>query len=205
MHLQSKLLRVLESRCLERLGGRYSIPLDVRIIAATNSNLEQKVKEGSFREDLYFRINVIPLNIPPLRERKEDVTLLAQFFLQLYTGKFNKNISSIDEDVCYLIQAYPWPGNVRELSNAIEFAVNMEDSDSLSVESLPLSVKSYNVDVKGDSQNIDQMRTAILKKSLDKYGYGKKGKSQAAEIMGVSLATIYRWVKKYKLDEDDKQ
>lgn len=203
LHLQSKLLRVLEDRRLEHLGGRYSIPLDVRIIAATNEDLEKRVREGSFREDLFFRINVIPFRIPPLRERQEDIPLLADHFLRLYAGKFGKTIRGIDEGASVLIRDYPWPGNIRELSNAIEFAVNMEDGDSLRAESLPPSLRNNGSTGKRALQNIDQLITATLRESLDRYGHGEKGKQRAAEALGVSQATIYRWVKKYNCERPD--
>jgi transcriptional regulator with PAS, ATPase and Fis domain len=201
LHLQSKLLRVLEDRRIEHLGGRYTIPLDVRIIAATNEDLEKKVREGGFREDLFFRINVIPFRIPSLRERKEDIPLLADHFLQLYAGKFGKAIRSIEEKASTLILDYTWPGNIRELSNAIEFAVNMEDSDILRAENLPSSVKRRSTDNSHAIMNIDQMISATLRASLEKYGYGEKGKIRTAETLGVSQATVYRWIKKYNFEK----
>lgn len=124
IYLQIKLLRVIQNREIERVGGTETIPIDVRIIAATNSNLEEMVRDGKFRQDLYYRLNVIPLSIPPLRSRKEDISILSYHFLEKYNKLLNKNISRIDENMIVLLENYSWPGNVRELENVIEYAVN---------------------------------------------------------------------------------
>ncbi len=196
LHLQCKLLRVLEDRKVDRLGGSITFPLNVRIIAATNEDLQKKVKEGRFRGDLFFRINVIPIYLPPLRERKEDILPLADHFLQVYSDKFAKNITAIDPSACGQLESYDWPGNIRELSNAIEFAVNMEETSSIKPESLPFLSKISHIK---ENPALGQLKSDILKQTLDEFGYGKKGKMKAAEILGVSLATIYRWVDKYQL------
>jgi transcriptional regulator with PAS, ATPase and Fis domain len=137
LHLQSKLLRVLEERRVDRLGGKQSFPVNVRIISATNENLEERVKDGRFREDLYFRLNVIPLAIPPLRERPEDIEMLGIHYLNRYCKILGKNISKIADDLLEWMTSYAWPGNIRELSNIIEYAVNVEDSELLTISSLP--------------------------------------------------------------------
>jgi DNA-binding NtrC family response regulator len=138
--LQTKLLRFLQEREFERVGGTESIAVDVRIIAATNRDLEQAVKNGTFREDLYYRLNVIALTLPPLRERKEDIPVLARYFLQRFSSETKKNFSNIAADAEERILAYPWPGNVRELANVMERAVVLGDGPILTVHHLPARV-----------------------------------------------------------------
>lgn len=140
-HLQVKLLRVIQERSIERLGGEKTIPLDVRIIAATHRNLEEKMSRGEFREDLYYRLNVFPLFVPPLRERKADVMLLADHFLERYSREHGKNIGRISSDAIDMLTAYHWPGNVRELENCVERAVIMSDEDVIRSYHLPPSLQ----------------------------------------------------------------
>lgn len=196
LHLQAKLLRVLEERRVERLGGKYSFPIDVRIIAASNEDLQQRVKQARFRSDLYFRINVIPIDIPPLRDRKEDIPLLADFYLRYYCGKLGKSIDKLEPSVLDKLARYDWPGNVRELSNAIEYAVNVGETVHLTVENLPSSLTTV---TDPGPQNLDQIRKEQMITLLNQFGWGKNGKKRAAASLGVSLATIYRWVEKYHL------
>ena len=136
--LQAKLLRFLETKEIQPLGSEDTFRVDVRVIAATNQDLRKRVEEGNFREDLFYRLNVFPIYIPPLRERKEDIPLLANYFLQLYSKKMNKKIEKIDDGAMELLLKYSWPGNVRELENVIERAVVLADSPIVSKEFLPL-------------------------------------------------------------------
>ncbi len=131
LELQAKLLRVIQEKTIDRIGGTSSIKVDVRIICTTNRNIEQEVKKGNFREDLYYRINVFPIKIPPLRERKEEIPELANFFLKKYSNKFNKNINEITENAIDLLLNYPWPGNIRELQNVIERAVILAEENKI--------------------------------------------------------------------------
>ena len=126
--LQAKLLRVLEDQTFRRLGGLKDIHLDLRVVAATNKNLREAVKEGAFRQDLYFRLNVIQILIPPLRERPEDIVPLTQFFIEHYNRKFKRSIEGVSDGAAKLLLAHDWPGNVRELRNAIERAMILEES-----------------------------------------------------------------------------
>jgi len=135
--LQAKLLRVLQEREFERVGGTRPIKVDLRVIAATNSNLAQKVAEGRFREDLYFRLNVIPVILPPLRNRVEDLPLLVDHFVAHFNRQFGKNISGVSSEVMELFLAYPWPGNVRELENVIQRACILSQEPQITVQSLP--------------------------------------------------------------------
>jgi transcriptional regulator with PAS, ATPase and Fis domain len=138
--LQTKLLRFLQEREFERVGGTVSITVDVRIIAATNRDLEQSVKHRSFREDLYHRLNVIAITLPPLRERKEDIPILANHFLQRFSSEAKKNFSEISPSAQEKLLAYHWPGNVRELANVIERAVVLGDGPALTAHHLPARV-----------------------------------------------------------------
>lgn len=139
--LQAKLLRVLQEREFERVGGTKPIKVDLRIITATNTNLAQNVAEGRFREDLYFRLNVIPIVLPPLRERLEDLPLFVDHFVALYSQKFEKSIAGVTPEVMELFLAYPWSGNVRELENVIQRACILTQEPQITVQSLPAEMR----------------------------------------------------------------
>ena len=141
LSLQAKLLRVLEDQCFRRLGGLRDITVDLRIIAATNKNLREAVREGAFRQDLYYRLNVIQLVVPPLRERPQDILPMARFFIEHYNGKFKRQIEGLTPEAETLLLAHDWPGNVRELRNAIERAMILEDSTRIRPGSLPIAVR----------------------------------------------------------------
>jgi formate hydrogenlyase transcriptional activator len=134
LELQPKLLRVLQEKQIERLGGSLTFQVDVRVIAATNQHLWQMVQEGKFRADLYYRLNVFPITLPPLRERQADIPLLLEHFIGRYAGKAGKNIKYVDSSTLELLQAYDWPGNIRELQNVVERAVIMSETDTLFVD-----------------------------------------------------------------------
>src|SRR5215468_1157542 len=138
--VQAKLLRVLQEREIERVGGTRSIKIDVRVIAATNTNLKDAVSRGTFREDLYYRLNVVPIVVPPLRERAQDVPLLAEYFLRRDTRDFNKRIEGLSPEAVAALQAYRWPGNVRELENVIERCVVLAEGPVIQLNDLPLDV-----------------------------------------------------------------
>jgi two-component system response regulator PilR (NtrC family) len=140
--MQVKLLRVLQDRRFRRLGGTEEVQADIRVVAATNQDLDKMVAEGRFREDLFYRINVIPMRLPPLRDRREDIPLLADHFLSKYSERMHKPVHSISNEATTLLQAYPWPGNVRELENVIERAVALEQSASVLPDSLPPQLRS---------------------------------------------------------------
>jgi Nif-specific regulatory protein len=142
-HLQAKLLRVLQEREFERVGGTETIKVDVRVVAATNADLEDLVAKGMFREDLFYRLNVIPIFIPPLRERREDIPLLVEHFLEKYNRECGKNVSKMSQEVLDVLMEYPWPGNVRELESCIERAVVLSKSDTLSMDILPINIRTF--------------------------------------------------------------
>jgi DNA-binding NtrC family response regulator len=140
--LQAKLLRVLEERTVRRVGGSRDLPVELRVIAATNRNLEERIKAGSFRADLYYRLNVVPIQLPPLRERQEDIGLLAKYFLDGFSRSFGKSFQGIAPDALRLLEGYSWPGNVRELKNIIERITIMANGSLLTVEQLPSDLSS---------------------------------------------------------------
>lgn len=192
-YMQAKLLRVLQERIIERIGGIRSIDIDVRIIAATNQNICEMVEKKDFRADLYYRLNVIPLSICPLRDRKDDIELLAIHFLKKYSKKLNKNIEGFAQDTLTILSSYDWPGNVRELENIIEYATNFETEHIISPQSLPeaflVNRNSYSLDMKPKVKNVE---FKIIKATLDKYGWDVRGKTLAAKELGIGLRTLYR-------------
>lgn len=198
MHLQSKLLRVLQDGRIDRIGGKETIAVDVRIIAATHQKLEEKVKLGEFREDLFYRLNVIPLRIPTLRERTDDIVLLADHFLTLSVEKMNKKISGFKMEVLDHLKQYNWPGNVRELENAIEYAVNMTSDRWLEMEDLPERIRVIDTSVEvldEEIKPIAMLEKEEILKAIQKFGRSRKGVNEAASALGISRATIYRRLK----------
>jgi DNA-binding NtrC family response regulator len=201
MDLQAKLLRAIQEGEIERVGGTKPIKTEFRLIAATNHDLDKAVKEGRFREDLYYRINVIPIKLPPLRERKEDIPKLADFFLKRYNTRFRKQILGITESTMDILQKYWWPGNIRELENLVERLVAVSDKDYLSEEDLPLEFHFAQLEPQGqpsaslfeDATNTFE-RNFILR-ALEKCGWSVSG---TAEYLGVPLSTL-----KYKMDKLD--
>lgn len=203
LHMQVKLLRVLQERMIERVGGIKSIPVDVRLIAATHRNLEKMVENGTFRRDLYFRLNVIPLHIPPLRSRKSDITVLAEHFLNKYNKKFDTQIDGFTPEALTLLSAYDWPGNARELENSVEYAVNIETGGRIQARSLPASVsKSSSSGGVNHSltQRVREYEQTIIKETIKIRGDSVEGKKNAARDLGISLPTLYRKLKEHHIE-----
>ena len=196
--MQAKLLRVLETMIFQRLGGEKEIKVSVRIIAATNRNLEQKIKEGSFREDLFYRLNVIPIIIPPLRYRKDDILLLVNHFIEKFNKRNNKNIRGISPKAKDMLLKYSWPGNVRELENLIERAVVLCYSDVLDMTDLSsfLAVNSESGD------QVDDLRLDTLEKMAIIEALKRSGNNQirAAELLGIHRNTLRLKLEKYNID-----
>lgn len=193
LHLQTKLLRVIQERTIERVGSSRGIPIDVRIIAATHKDLGKMVENGEFRIDLFYRLNVIPLRIPPLRERKDDIGVLINHILHKFNAKLGKNIERISDEVYDIFLSYSWPGNVRELENVIEYAVNMENSSVIQLVSLPLRLKEDNNPY--NSYNLREIEKKAIEDVLNKY----KNRDYAAKILGIGRATLFRKIKEYKI------
>ena len=200
LFMQSKLLRVLQENVIEKIGGTHSIPVDIRFVVATNKNLEEMVENNTFRSDLYYRLNVIPLKIPPLNKRKEDIEILSQDFLREYNFKLNRKINGLSDETKELLIHYDWPGNVRELENAIEYAVNMEESKLIQKENLPDKILHYEQHSSTPSmkKKIECTEYETIKMTLDKYGWDVKGKTEAAKELGIGLRTLYRKIKSFE-------
>lgn len=199
--LQPKLLRVIQERSIERLAGSQVFPVDVRIIAATNRDLEQMVREGAFREDLYYRLHVIPLLIPPLRRRMTDVPLYIEHFL----GKFSKSLQrgsfSIDDQLRHWLMNYSWPGNVRQLEHVVECLVTTAKGNLLSLQELPANLLAEE-NAAGEFPGLEQQIAAYEKQLLIMHvppAATLADKKQAAKILKISLATLYRKLEKYHL------
>ncbi len=192
--MQVKLLRVLQEGEFERLGSSKTIRMDVRLIAATNRNLREAVKAGTFREDLFYRLNVIPLTIPPLRKRQDDIPLLAHQFLRLYSQKNDKVIESISNEVMKSFSTYTWPGNVRELENVIERAVVMCSTGKITLNSLPSHIGQSEKNTQPllipiGTIPLDEIEKLVIRQTLDHVGGDK---NVAAGLLGITSRTIYR-------------
>lgn len=194
---QIKLLRVLQNWEFERLGGTSTIKVDVRIIAATNTNLTELINQKKFREDLYYRLNVISIPIPSLRERKEDIPFLAYHFLKVYSEKNKKKINSLSKETLDIFSNYNWPGNVRELENTIERVVVLCNRDTILPEDLPsvITKNKYEHDALPVGMSLDELEKEIIKKTLEKT---KGDKEIAAKLLGISLRTLYRKLEIFK-------
>lgn len=205
LYLQAKLLRVLESNTLERVGGTREYHFNTRIIAATNKDLNRMVSEGRFREDLYYRLNVIPLSIPSLRERREDIITLAEYFLGKYAFLMNKRIGTLSEEVKETLLRYHWPGNARELENAIEYAVNFEQSSRLSKTSLPLWLLNEQKEELHTSSRLKSRTRGweqdVILNMLEEHGNTLEAKKMIARRLGISLTTLYRKLKAIEMIE----
>ena len=203
-HVQIKLLRVLETGKFERVGGEKTIESDVRIIAATNRDLEKEIKEGRFREDLYYRLNVINLKLPLLRERKEDIGLLIDNFLVKYSKKNKKDIKGITPQSAKLLDNYDWPGNIRELENAIERAVVMARNEYIEPNDLPSNI---NVNTKKSRKETFRIPSGATMKEIEKkviietLQTTNGSKSKAAKILGISTRKIEYKIKEWSKDE----
>jgi PAS domain S-box-containing protein len=206
--LQAKLLRVLEDQSFRRLGGLRDINLDLRVVAATNKNLREAVRENAFRQDLYFRLNVIHITIPPLRERPEDITPLATFFLEHYNRKFKRHMEGFSPEAMHLLVSHDWPGNVRELRNAIERAMILEDSSFITPASLPMSVspaRSAEAHTATEAAvpafppegiSLEENERRLLVSALDKTGGNQ---TQAARLLRITRDTLRYKMKKFDL------
>ncbi|WP_170289697.1 sigma-54 interaction domain-containing protein [Cytobacillus depressus] len=194
--LQSKLLRVLQEGEIRRVGGSKTIKVDVRIITATNRNLKEMVSKGRFREDLYYRINVITIRIPSLKERVEDILELTDFFIRKYNKKFRKMILGIEPKAFEKLSEHSWPGNVRELENVIEYAVLTSDTEILGLEHFAAKIPAKNIaNNRTGIIPLVEMERLHIHKALKLYGNTLKGKKQAAQALGISLATLYNKLK----------
>ena len=198
LHLQVKILRVIQEKKIVRIGSNQVIDLDIRVIAATNKDLKQLIKENKFREDLYYRLNVVPIQIPPLRERKEDIEPITMKLIQSYNGMFDKYVHTISASAKETLINYPWPGNIRELENTIEYMISLADeSGVLAKENIPKNILDFKIG-RDFSKKYDTIRPLkeieieYILKALDFYGNDTMGKKTAADKLGIGIATLYR-------------
>ena len=211
LHLQAKLLRVIQERKIERVGDTKTTGINVRIITATHRNLEELISEGQFREDLYYRLNVIPITIPPLRERKEDIPILVEYFLKSFSQKLFRSPKRLSKDVIEILLQYHWAGNIRELQNVVHHFMQLEIGDLVTIKSLPVylselykgqvnknALKQIPAVASGRRQKHSDEKEQILK-LLDQFGRDTTGKKKVAEQLNISLPTLYRRINKMKI------
>ena len=197
--MQLRLLRIIQEKEFERVGDSTPLKADVRIIAATNRDLTEKVRLGEFREDLYYRLRVVELSLPALRDRKEDIPYLIHHFLQKFNTKFNKNIVAVSEDVKKIFMDYTWPGNIRELEHTLEHAFVTTRQKTITIDRLPENfIKISEKKTTSLTNDTEIMGRRTVLDALKKTGGNK---SKAARLLGVSVQTIYRKIKKYKIIE----
>lgn len=205
---QVKLLRVLDERKLTRIGGNQVIPLNVRVIAATNKDLQEEIAQGKFRLDLFYRLNIVTVNVPPLRERKEDIPLLVEHFIEKYNKRLAMNVTNVSQAAMRYLLDYPWHGNVRDLENAIQSAIILVQGDTIRVEDLPLRVRGYpeisdeiDLSEKGLEAQVLELTIKIEKeliiKALEKCG---QNRTNTAELLKISRKTLFNKMKQLELE-----
>ena len=202
LHLQAKLLGVIQDKSFDRVGGVKTIKVDIRIIAATNQDLQSAVQSGKFRSDLFYRLNVVPIHIPPLRERKDDLIPLVGYFLKIFTDKYCKKINNVSPEIMATFSNYDWPGNIRELENVLERMVLMSETDTLTLDQLPAEIRGAISTVEASTlkEKVDiisqmtekQMIIDVLKKT-------NQNRTKAAKSLGISRRTLQNKIKEYGL------
>lgn len=201
--MQVKLLRVIQERELLRVGGTEAIKVDVRLVAATNRDIQETVRTGAFRQDLYFRLNVVSLRIPPLAERKDDIPLLSYYFLKKYASLMKKAVTEISEEVISLLLSYDFPGNVRELENIIERGVALSNDKTVELAHLPEDLKELNIKTfrkkEGRIPSLEEQELAYIKWVLNE---SAGNKTLAAQILGIDRVSLWRKLKKYGIETD---
>lgn len=202
-NVQVKLLRVIQERKFERVGGEETLDVDVRIIAATNRNLEEEIKKGNFREDLYYRLNVVNINVPPLRERKDDIPIMVNNFIRKFSKENNKNITTVDTKAKNALYSYDWPGNIRELRNCIEGAVVIAEGNTLRLEDLPPAVRksqeNSSISIPAGT-DMDTAEKIIIRETLL---FCQGNKSKTAQILGIGRKTLHRKLLEMNLVSED--
>jgi len=200
--MQVKLLRVIQEKEVLRVGGTEPVKVDVRFIAATNRDIQDAIKEGIFRQDLYFRLNVVSIHIPPLSDRRDDIPLLSYYFLKKYSTLMNKNVTDISEDVMVLLMNYDFPGNIRELENIIERGVALSNGDTIEVVHLPedlrrLSIRTFRKK-EGRIPTLEEQEQAYIQWVLKEVGGNK---TVAAQMLGIDRVSLWRKLKRYGVEE----
>jgi len=199
LNFQIKLLRVLQEKEFERVGGTETIKVNFRLIAATNKDLRAEVKKGSFREDLFYRLNVIPIYLKPLRERREDILYLAEFFLKKYSKDLNKNVKRFSDKACEILKNHDWPGNVRELKNIVERCVVFAKSEEISAEEIPEDIKSKSgvcKSIKPLKRALQEFEKQYILNALDKNEWNI---TKTSEEIGIARKNLYKKIEKYRI------
>jgi DNA-binding NtrC family response regulator len=200
--MQVKLLRVIQEREVQRLGATATIPVDIRLIAATHRDLKSEVSAGRFRHDLYYRLDVVGLHLPPLAERKDDVPLLAYYFLRKHAARMQREVTDLDESVMNALVAYDYPGNIRELENIIERAVALARQETLSLTDLPAALSENNIKVVRETtqrlQTLEERELEYIQYVLEK---NDQNRTKAAKVLGIDRVSLWRKLKKYGIDE----
>ena len=198
--LQAKLLRVLEEKTFKRVGGLQDIRVDVRVIAATHRDLEQAVKDGRFREDLFYRLQVMPIHLPPLRERKGDVPLLANFFVDAYNREFKKRVKGITPEAMHVLESYGWPGNIRELRNAVERAMLLAERDWLKPEDFTTLTRNVGAQTRfqlpAEGVNLEEVERQLLMQALER---ANGNQTQAGQLLGINRDQVRYRIEKFGL------
>jgi transcriptional regulator with PAS, ATPase and Fis domain len=201
--LQAKLLRFLEDKTFKRVGGVADIHVDVRVIAATNRQLEDEVKKGRFREDLYYRLNVLPIVLPPLRSRADDIPALVHYFVDAYNTEFRKRVRGVNDEAMRLLKAYGWPGNIRELRNAVERAMLLVDGDQLTADQFPVATGAgarltEAVELPATGIDLEQLERSLVVQALERSGWNQ---TRAAGLLGLNRDQIRYRIEKFKLEK----
>ena len=203
--LQAKLLRFLEEKTFKRVGGATDVHVDVRVISATNRNLQDEVRHGRFREDLFYRLNVLPIQLPPLRQRPDDIPRLVNFYVDIYNTEFRKRIRGVTPDALLELQRYPWPGNVRELRNRVERAMLLADGETLTADDLmsgtaaPATL-SDRVELPAAGIDLEQLERSLLVQALKRTGWNQ---TKAATLLGLNRDQIRYRIEKFQLEKPD--
>jgi two-component system, NtrC family, response regulator AtoC len=203
--LQAKLLRFLEEKTFKRVGGAVDIRVDVRVIAATNRKLEEEVRQGKFREDLYYRLNVLPIPLPALRERAKDIPLLLKYYIDAFNTEFKKRVQGIAPDAMQRLQAYGWPGNIRELRNAIERAMLLGEGTTLTVDDFAMTSGqrgrlTEGVELPANGVDLEQLERSLVVQALERSGWNQ---TRAATLLGLNRDQIRYRIEKFKLERAD--
>jgi transcriptional regulator with GAF, ATPase, and Fis domain len=200
--LQAKLLRFLEERAFKRVGGATDVHVDVRVISATNRNLQEEVRQGRFRDDLFYRLNVLPIALPPLRDRPDDIPRLVTFYIDAYNTEFKKHIRGVTPDAMKQLQRYPWPGNVRELRNSVERAMLLAEGDTLTAGDLsgaaagPVRL-SDRVELPAAGIDLEQLERSLLVQALERTDWNQ---TRAATLLGLNRDQIRYRIEKFRLE-----
>jgi DNA-binding NtrC family response regulator len=201
--LQAKLLRFLEEKTFKRVGGNVDLRVDVRVIAATNRTLEDEVRAGRFREDLFYRLNVLPITLPPLRQRPEDIPLLVHYYVDMYNQEFRKRIQRVSPDAMSRLRLYGWPGNIRELRNAVERAMLLSERDELTADDFPMTQPAAprlneRVELPATGIDLEQLERSLVVQALERSGWNQ---TRAATLLGLNRDQIRYRIEKFKLEK----